>query len=59
MKQVNCACIFAFLFITILERLHVHLQVSVDRGYTLLNGQDVHSGVSDLSTIYYSINTHC
>ena len=44
-KQVNCACIVAFFFITILERLHVHLQVSVDRRYTMLNGQDVHSGV--------------
>ena len=45
MKQVTCACIFAFCFITILERLHIHLQVSVGRGYTILNGQVVYSGV--------------
>ena len=45
MKQVNCACIFAFFFVTILERLHVRLQVSVNRGYKLFNGQVVYSGV--------------
>ena len=50
MKQVNCACIVAFFFITILERLHVLLQVSVNRRFTLLNGQDVHSGVVLLSS---------